>query len=106
MGRSDDDLWGGVGVFINGPLGISEDDVNQSDIIEIKRVVETPVNDTINNEVTVTLRDKKIRDLLMVNSVNLAKMVDGVGRPTPGTRMVVPLELKDTFNLLQSLEQG
>ena len=100
-GRTDEDLWGGVGDFIHGPLGVSEADVNQSDISEIKRVVEAPGNNNINNEVTVILRDKGIRDLLMVNSVNLAGMVDRDGRPTAGTRMVVPSELRDTFGLLQ-----
>ena len=100
-GRTKEDLWGGVGDFIHGPLGVPECDVNQSDISEIKRVVEPPMNDSINNEVTVILRDKKIRDLLMVNSVNLAGMVDREGRPPAATRMVVPLELRDTFGLLQ-----
>lgn len=100
-GISDNEMWGNVGEFIHGPLGVPEADICQDDIEMIKRAW-TPENGVEGgrDEVIVTMKDKKSRDLLMVSSVNLADRVDAAGRPTAGTRIEVPDELKDTLRLL------
>ena len=99
-GVTEDDLWEGVGEFIHGPLGVSEAEVGQNDIEAIYRVHSLGSGDNVKDEALVVLKDKKIRDLMMVNSINLAECVDAAGRATAGTRMEVPADLLDTFRLL------
>ena len=79
----------GPAVLVEG-LGVSETDVGQNDIEAIYRVHSLGSGDNVKDEVLVVLKDKKIRDLIMVNSINLAECMDATGRATAGTRMEVP----------------
>ena len=98
-GITEEELWQGVGDFIHDTMAVGIDEVGQGDIEEVKRVDQFGVAAN-KSEVLVTFFDKRKRDLIMTNSPNLADRVDGMGRPTAGLRIEVPLELKDTFRLL------
>ena len=99
VGSSIQDIWGGVGDFIHDLLKISTADAGQDDIEDIHRPTQQG-GGAVNNEVVVVFRDKKIRDLIMSGTVNLASAVDGAGKPTAGVRLEIPKELDDTFRLL------
>ena len=99
-GLSDQDMWGNVGDFIHDTLGVSTSDVGHDDIMSIRRVMEDGTPDGVSDEVIVRFHDRRIRDTVMANSVNLASCIDQAGRPTAGTRLEIPHELKDTFRLL------
>lgn len=98
-GLSEDDLWGGVGEFLHGPLAIDATEICQDDIEGVRRVGQQN-GGLVNDEVVVTFRTKEIRDLVAVSAANLATAVDPGGRPTAGVRIEVPEELRDTFRLL------
>ena len=51
-------------------------------------------------EVIVTFFDRRKRDAVVANSVNLASWTDPAGKPTAGIRLENPRELEDTFRLL------
>ena len=99
-GLSDHDIWGNVGDFIHDTLRVSTSDVGHEDIVSITRVIEDGTPEEIRDEVLVRFRDRRVRDTVMANSVNLAGCIDQAGRPTAGTRLEIPHELKDTFRLL------
>ena len=99
-GTSDEDLWGGVGEFLHCTMGISEDDVCQEDIEDVRRDAADAVSGIIREEVVVLFKDKQKRDLVMVNSARLAGRVDNEGRPTAGIRLEIPPELNDTYRML------
>ena len=99
-GLSDQDMWGNVGDFIHDTLGVATSDVGHEDIISITRVMEGGAPEEIRDEVLVRFRDRRVRDTVMASSVNLAGCIDQAGRPTAGTRLEIPHELKDTFRLL------
>ena len=99
-GGSDQDLWGNAGEFIHELLKVPYDEVNQDDITEVRRPADPFVPDGVVDEAVIVFRDEKIRDLVMSHSVNLAGSIDGRGKPTAGTRLELPLELRDTFRLL------
>ena len=99
-GSSDSDRWGGTGEFIHGTLGVREADVCQDDIESIQRAVDGVEAGIVHDEVIVTFRDKRKRDIVMVNSTNLTGKVAPDGRPTAGTRLEIPPDLKGMFRLL------
>ena len=99
-GNNENEIWESAGEFIHGPLGVSEDDVGPDDLESIVRVISPSACDTVNDEVLVVLKDKKVRDMLMASSVNLAGQTDPTGKPSAGTRVEIPAELRDTFGLL------
>ena len=99
-GRSSQDMWGNAWDFIHELLKVPYNEVNQVDIIKVRRSADPFVPDGIVDEAVVVFRDKKVRDLVMSHSVNLAGSVDGRGKPTAGTRIELPPELRDTFRLL------
>ena len=100
IGSTEEDMWGGVGEFLHETMAIPDEEVCQEDIESIRRAPSDAASGLIRDEVIVTFKDKKKRDLVMVNSVNLAKCVDSDGKPTAGTRLEIPSELMDTFRLL------
>ena len=100
VGSTEEDVWGGVGEFLHETMAIPEEEVCQEDIVSIRRAPSDAVSGMIRDEVIVTFKDRKKRDLVMVNSVNLARCVDSDGKPTAGTRLEIPPELMDTFRLL------
>ena len=99
-GESEQDLWGNAGDFIHELLKVPYDEVNQVDILEVRRPTDPFVPDGVVNEAVIVFKDKRIRDLVMSHSVNLAGNTDGRGKPTAGTRLELPPELRDTFRLL------
>ena len=99
-GSRDEDMWGNVGEFLHGPLGIPDGDIGQDDVEEVVRVIDGVRPENIKDEATVIFKDKRIRDMVMAASTNLATCVDANGKPTAGTRLELPDELKDTFRLL------
>lgn len=44
--------------------------------------------------------DRRVRDLVMMGSINLATKVNANGRPTAGLLLEIPRHLDDTFRLL------
>ena len=99
-GATEEELWGETGEFLHCLMGIAEGDVCQDDIEEVRRVEGPLAVGTVHDEVVVMFKDKKKRDLVMTNSVNLAGEVGPDGRPTAGTRLEIPPELRGTFRLL------
>ena len=100
QGTSVDDLWAAVERFLRDSLSIPEEDLNLEDIEAVRRVADAVAPDTVHDEVVVVFFDRRKRDLAIVSSTNLAGRVDRSGRPTAGTRLEIPPELKDTFRLL------
>ena len=99
-GTTEEEIWGNAGEFLHGPLAIPEGDVGQDDVEDVSRVQDPLQPENIRNEVVVRFKDRKTRDMVMASSVNLASCTDSAGRPTAGTRLELPEELKDTFRLL------
>ena len=99
-GVTEEDLWGETGEFLHCLMGIAEGDVGQDDIEGIWRVEDPVGAGPVHDEVVVTFRDRVKRDLVMAGSVNLAGEVGPDKRPTAGTRLEIPPELKSTFRLL------
>lgn len=93
-------MWGNAGDFIHELLKVPYSEVNQDDILEVRRPADPIVPDGIVEEAVVVFRDKRVRNLVMSHSVNLAGSIDGRGKPTAGTRIELPPELRDTFRLL------
>ena len=100
IGATDEDLWGGVGVFLHDLMGVSEDDICQDDIEDVTRADSTAGAGLVCNAVIVRSKAKKKRDIAMGCSPNLAREVDASGKPTAGTCLEIPPELKNTFRLL------
>ena len=99
-GSSADDLWAAVERFLRDSLSVPEQDLNLEDIEDVRRVSDAVAPDTVHDEVVVVFFDRRKRDLAIVSSTNLAGRVDRSGRPTAGTRLEIPPELRDTFRLL------
>ena len=99
-GSTDKELWGNAGEFLHGLLAVPEADMGQEDVEAVFPVVDPVQSGNTKNEVVVRFRSSKVRDMVMGHSVNLASCVDPHGRPTAGTRLEIPAELKDTFRLL------
>ena len=99
-GESEEELWGNAGGFLHGPLPVPVSDVWQDDVEEVTRVRDPMQPESIKDEVIVRFKDRRTRDMVMASSTNLASCVDPAGRPTAGTRLELPDELKDTFRLL------
>ena len=99
-GATEEELRGNAGEFLHGPLAIPEGDVGQDDVEDVSRVQDPLQPEIIRNEVVVRFKDRRTRDMVMASSVNLASCIDSGGRPTAGTRLELPDELKDTFRLL------
>lgn len=91
-GSTEEELWGNAGEFLHGPLAIPETDVGQDDIEAVFPVNDPMQPENIKDEVVVRFKDSKTRDMVMVNSVNLAACA--------GTRLELPNGLKGTFCLL------
>ena len=103
VGTTKAELWGNAGEFLHGPLAVSESDMGQYHV-EAGFPASDPVQpEGIRNEDVVRFRSSRIRDMVMSYSVNLAGCVGPDGRPTVGTRLEIPGELKDTFRLLSLL---
>ena len=100
VGENDDEVWEAVGIFIHDTLKIDERDVNQGDIESISRVESGGQPDRVRDEVLVTMYDRRVRDVIVTSSPNLANCVDHEGRPNAGIRLEIPPELMDTFRLL------
>ena len=98
-GDEEEALWENVGNFIHDTLRVSESEVSQRDIEDIRRTLDRPPTG-VTDEVIVTLNDPRKHDLIMSHSVNLAECIDQEGRPTAGVRLEIPGELMDTFRLL------
>ena len=77
-GGNENEIWENAGEFIHGPLEVSEDDVGPDDLESVVRVTGPPAGDTVNDEVLVVLKDKRVRDMLMAKSVNLTSQ----GKPS------------------------
>ena len=99
-GACEEELWGNAGEFLHGPLAIPESDLGQDDVEAVFPVNDPVRPESIRDEVVIRFKNGKIRDMVMSNSVNLASCVDSNGKPTAGTRLEIPDELKDTFRLL------
>ena len=99
-GTTEEELWGNAGEFLHSPLAVPEGDVGQDDVEEVIRVQDPMQPENIRNEVIVRFKDRRTSDMIMASSVNLASCVDCGGKPTAGTRLELPDELKDTFCLL------
>lgn len=87
-GITEEEIWEATGDFIHGPLGVPTQDIGHDDIELVERVVSPSAGGPVHDEVLVTLKDRKVRDWLMVNSVNLAGSVDVRAAPllAPGWR--------------------
>ena len=99
-GETEEDIWGNVGDFIHDVLRVPHGDVKQDNIVAVERVRGEVTVEGINDQVIVVFADKKERDLVLANSVHLASCVDRAGKPTAGTRLEIPIELRGTFRLL------
>ena len=102
-GSNEEEMWGGVGEFLHEKLAIPEGDIGQTDVEAVTRVCGPLQSSGLvgpPDEVTVTFKDRGTRDMVMGSSVNLATCVDSAGRPTAGTRLEIPDDLRDTFRLL------
>ena len=97
VGLTEEDLWGNTGDFIHDTLKVSTEELGQDDILEVFRPLDTVPSDLVVNEVLVVFKIARIQDLVISHSANLANRVDGDGRPTAGTRIEIPPELKETF---------
>lgn len=58
---------------MHGLIGISEEDICQNDIAAVRRAGSDLVPGIVKDEVTVTFKDKKVRDLVMVSAANLSR---------------------------------
>ena len=99
-GVIEEELWGNAGEFLHWPLAIPESEVGQDDVEAVFPVNDPIRPESIRDEVVIRFKNSRIRDMVMFNSVNLATCVDPDGRPTAGTRLELPDELKDTFRHL------
>ena len=99
-GTTEEEIWGNAGEFLHGPLAIPESDIGQDDVEAVIPVCDPLQHESIKNEVIVRFKNSKVRDMVMGHSVNLAGCVGPDGRPTAGTRLEIPEELKNTFRLL------
>ena len=99
-GATEEEVWGNAGEFLHGPLSVPESDVGQDDVKAVIPVFDPLQHESIKNEVIVRFRNNRVRDMIMSHSVNLATCVGPDGRPTAGTRLEIPDELKSTFRLL------
>ena len=99
-GSNENEIWENAGEFIHGPLGVSKNDVGPDNLESVARVISPSAGDMVRDEVLVVLKDKRTRDMLMASSVNLSSRVDPAGKPSAGTRVEIPAELRDTFGLL------
>ena len=99
-GSTDKELWGNAGEFLHGLLAVPEADMGQEDVEAVFPVDDPVQSGGVKNEVIVRFRSSRVRDMVMGHSVNLANCTDPHGRPTAGTRLEIPAELKDTFRLL------
>lgn len=97
-------LWEGVGDFIHDTLRVPVSDVCQDDIETVIRVDNNGLSDIVDDEVIVTFFDKKKRDMVMVNSPNLADCIDPEREPTAGIRLEIPDEPHDTFRLVSRFD--
>ena len=100
-GDTDEAIRKGVGDFIHDTLMVNTSDVGQDDIEEVRRINDSaPMGAGDRREVVVTFFDRRKRDAVVANSVNLASWTDPAGKPTAGIRLEIPRELEDTFRLL------
>ena len=99
-GSTEEEMWGNAGEFLHGPLAIPETDICQDDVEAVFPVNDHVRPESIKNEVVIRFKDTRTRDMVMLSSVNLATCVGPDGKPTAGTRLELPEELKDTFRLL------
>ena len=99
-GATEEEVWGNAGEFLHGPLAVPESDVGQDDVEAVIPLCKPLQHESIKNEVIVRFKNNKVRDKVMGHSVNLASCVGSDGRPTAGTRLEIPEELKSTFCLL------
>ena len=97
---NENDLWGGVGEFLQENLRLTDDLVRQEDIEKISRVDDSVAAGTVKDEVLVVFNNAEVRDTVMANANKLATFVDAAGRPLAGIRLEVPQELMATFRLL------
>ena len=81
-GLTEEDLWGEAGEFLHKQLAISTNDVGQDDVKDVQRVVGERAVEGIRDEVVVVFKDQRKRDLAMASSVNLARYIDQLGKPT------------------------
>ena len=100
QGLTSSEMWESVGDFIHETLRVPETEVNQTNLVEIKRVEDTASSGIVKQEVLVTFHTAEVRDLVMSYAVSLSGSVDATGRPLAGLRLEVPDELLDTFRLL------
>ena len=99
-GDTETEIWGNAGEFLHGPLAVPEANMGQDDVEAVFPAGDPSQPDVIKDEVVVRFKSARIRDMVMSHSVNLAGCVGPDGKPTAGTRLEIPAELKDTFRLL------
>ena len=99
-GTTEAEVWGNAGKFLHGPLAVPESDMGQDDVEAVFPVHDPTRPESIKDEVVVRFKSRKVRDMVMSHSTNLAGCVGPDGRPTEGTKLEIPGELKDTFCLL------
>ena len=99
-GSTEEELWGNVGEFLHGPLALPETAVGQDDVEAVFPVDDGIRPENVKDEVVIRFKNSRTRDMVMSSSINLASCVGRDGRPTAGTRLELPHELKDTFRLL------
>ena len=96
------DLEDGVKDFLAHALQMHSYEINELEILGIKRMRENK-DSGIYNEVSFTVRDATARDEVFSRGPMLAGYVDRQRRPTAGLRMDVPPYLESTFRLLNNV---
>ena len=97
---NEDELWEGVGDFLQDRLLLSSTQVTQESIEDIRKVDDAGTAGMVRDEVIVTLFSQEARDAILMSAKNLAGMVGPSGSPLAGVRLEIPPELEDTFRLL------
>ena len=99
-GKSESEMWSGVGSFIHDTLKVPELEVCQEHIEDIRRLRSPRGRNHIHNEMLVIFNDPEIRDLVSGYARNLSEHFDINGKPTAGIRTDVPFHLRQTYKML------
>ena len=96
---NENEMWEGVGDFLQDRLLLNSDRMSQDDI-EAIAAVDNPGAGAVKDEVVVTFHSPDTRDTVLMSAKHLGGEVDVAGLPLAGVRLEIPPELTDTFRLL------
>ena len=94
-------MWEAVGIFIHNTLGVSERDVDESKVENVRRIRAGRPGGIIKDEAMVIFHDPDVRDLVAGHARNLAGMINSNKKPTAGIRTEVPFHLRAVFKMLE-----